>query len=382
MLNEFGFVRKTYADLLESMEDHAKSLFGEDVRTSANSVLGILIRIVAWALSLIYELIEKVYFSSFINSATGVSLDRLASNNGIYRNPAAAAVVELTFTGEPGYVIEEGVQFATEKMMLFQMIDEVTLDADGNGVGQAVSIEYSAATNVLADTITLLVEPVEELYTVNNEAAASGGADLEDDTSFRSRIKLSTRANPGPPLNGIYTAIYALSGVRTVNIIENNTNAADSMGNPPKSLHIFVAGGNSKDIANAIFENVAAGIETVGEEQQTVEDVAGFDHSISFDFAEKLPIFVQIDLQTNASFEDDGVEQIKDLIMSYVANVEMGTTVFYSYIYPIIYKVTGVEVATVKIGTSADNLSATDIPLQPREITEIKAENVQVSVHE
>ena len=40
--------RKTYDEILYDMSEKAKALFGSDVNVSGHSVLGIIIRIVAW----------------------------------------------------------------------------------------------------------------------------------------------------------------------------------------------------------------------------------------------------------------------------------------------------------------------------------------------
>ena len=84
-------------------------------------------------LSISHELTERVYYSGFISQATGVSLDRLGANSGIYRNPATVAMVELEFSGKPGYIINEGVRFSTENKVMFQMIDIVKIDDNGFG---------------------------------------------------------------------------------------------------------------------------------------------------------------------------------------------------------------------------------------------------------
>lgn len=380
MLNEFGFVRKTYADLLESMEDHAKSLFGEDVRTSANSVLGILIRVVAWALSLIYELLEKVYFSSFINSASGVSLDKLASNYGLNRSPASAAVVELTFTGEPGYVIEEGVQFATETMIVFYMIDVVTLDDVGRGKGQAVSIDYSAAANVAPNTITEFMDPVEELLTVGNPLAANGGAEAETDKELRDRIKNSLKSNPGPPVNGIISAVSGVDSVKMVKLVENNGMDIDEYGNPPKSIHIYVLGGDKQQVGVTIFESVAAGIMTIGNETVSVKDVGGFSHAVRFDYAAPVPIHVQIKLKTNVNYPLDAEEQIRMLVTNYIAGLAMGSTVRFSYLYSCVYQIPGIDVAVIMIGKNKAELKPEDIVLNPFEAPTTVDELIEVVI--
>lgn len=378
MLNKFGFTRKTYEDILESMEVKARELFGEDVRTASTSVLGILIRVVAWSLSLAHELLERVYFSSFIHSAEGVSLDRLAANYSLTRSPSSAAMVELHFTGQEGFVIEEGVQFATENMIIFEMIDVVTLDSEGKGSGMAVSVIYSDLANVGANSVTIPLEPVEELSTVINPSPANGGSLLESDKSLRERIKSSNNSNPGPPVNGIISAVLGVPGVRMARLIENNSMEVDEHGNQPKTIHIFSMGGDKQLIAEAIFESVAAGIQTVGNQEVIVSDQGGFKHTIYFDYATPVKIYAKITLSTNDAFPVDGIPRIKELAENYINSLGMGGVVRYSYFYPYIYQMPGVDVATVEIGKSSDSLQAADISLSPFESAVIYPEDIEV----
>ena len=378
MLNEFGFTRRTYNDLVESMENKTKELFGENARTTSNSVLGVLIRVFAWPLSLMYELLERVYLSSFINSSTGVSLDRLASNYSITRGPASAALVTLEFTGQADYVIEEGVQFATDNMIIFEMIDVVTIDQYGQGSGQAVSVDYSDRANVAAGTITVALEPVEELYSVNNPSAASGGSKAEDDKSLRDRIKASNTSNPGPPVNGIISAVLSVPGVRMARLVENNKMEVDEYGNPPKTIHIFSMGGDRQLIGQAIFDSIASGIQTTGNESVIVSDIGGFLHTVYFDYATPVRIYAKIVLTTNDSFVQESVDEIKKLVENYVNTLEMGGVVRYSYFYPQIYSVGGVSVATVEIGRERLDLQASDITLSAFESATIVSSDIEV----
>ena len=378
MLNEFGFTRRTYNDLVESMENKTKELFGENARTTSNSVLGVLIRVFAWPLSLMYELLERVYLSSFINSSTGVSLDRLASNYSIIRGPASAALVTLEFTGQADYVIEEGVQFATDNMIIFEMIDVVTIDQYGQGSGQAVSVDYSDRSNVAAGTITVALEPVEELYSVNNPSAASGGSKAEDDKSLRDRIKASNTSNPGPPVNGIISAVLSVPGVRMARLVENNKMEVDEYGNPPKTIHIFSMGGDRQLIGQAIFDSIASGIQTTGNESVIVSDIGGFLHTVYFDYATPVRIYARIVLTINDSFVQESVDEIKKLVENYVNTLEMGGVVRYSYFYPQIYSVGGVSVATVEIGRERLDLQASDITLSAFESATIVSSDIEV----
>lgn len=159
MLDETGFQRQTYSELVDSMEDRAREQFGEDVNTSSKTPLGIIIRIFAWFLAGLWDIAERVYNSGFVSKSEGVQLDRLGSNSGITREPAAESVVNLSFTGEPGIVIEEQTQFTTESGIYFELIEDVVIEANGTGSGTAVSLSKGVINNVAANTITVQAEP-------------------------------------------------------------------------------------------------------------------------------------------------------------------------------------------------------------------------------
>lgn len=99
-LTTTGYVRATYAEILESKIRKAKDLFGEDIDTSEITPLGKFIRINAYDQALAEEEIEQVYYSRFPNSASGVSLDRLCVFVGLTRNPATAARYKVEVFGE------------------------------------------------------------------------------------------------------------------------------------------------------------------------------------------------------------------------------------------------------------------------------------------
>ena len=379
MLNEHGFKRKQYNELVDEMSSKARELYGSDVNVSKSSVLGIIIRVVAWFLSLAHELAEKVYHSGFLSQATGVSLDRLGSNSGIQRNPATVSMVELTFKGKPNYVIEEGVRFSTENKIIFEMIDVVTLDSSGNGIGTAISIEMNRESNVPAETIKVPLEPTEELFSVINNEKAEGGSAAENDKDYRERIRLSIRGNPGPPINGLMTALLAVSGVRTVGVIENNTMEVDQYGNPPKSVHAYILGGTKENIGQALFESVAAGIQTVGTEMVEISDIGGFKHKMYFDYASTVNIFVSIKLKKNEKYESNGDDEVKKAVLSYVNSLTMGESVRFSYIYPELYKIPGIVVADVKIGKKLESVASTDIVLGQNESAQCLIENVVIT---
>lgn len=381
MLDSNGFTRPQYETIVVDLTAKWQELFGSDSDTSAHSVAGVLIRLMAFFLDLIYKLAEKVYNSQYLSTATGVSLDKIASNFGLYRNPAEQAIVDLSFTGTPGFVILAGKMFKTTDGKIYQLGSDVLLSASGTGAGTAYAMETGAQYNVPANAITSQVEPTSDIFTVTNPQAVENGANIETDAELAHRVRLANDTKPSSPVNGIISAVMEVPGVKSVQVVTNNTMAVDSYGNPAKTIHVYVDGGEEMKIADALFNSVSAGILMVGSHTETMTDAAGFSGNVvAFDYATKETIFVTVDVTTNNDFEIDGVDQVKKAVNDYLGSVPMGGTVRFSYLYKYIYdNVNGIVVATVKIGTKATSQSMTDIPLTQFSIATTTADSLVVT---
>lgn len=385
MIDDKGMTVPDSDELFNAMEERAKSQFGEDVHTDPNSWLGINLRLFAWFQSILYQDVDGAYHNGFIDDATGVSLDRLASNFGLHRNPAQQATVELSFEGTPGYTITAPMTYGTEDGINFDLYDDVVLEDDGTGVGRgtgwANAEEMGEASNVAAGLITVRVDDVEEVTAVTNVNAASGGMSVESDTFLRARINYQISAQPGPTLYGMYTALYNVTGVKRVQIIENLTNEVDVQGNPPKSLHIYVLGGQQQSVGEAILDNIGAGIQTVGSLTVKAEDIGGHIHDVFFDTATQLHLLASITIKTDDTFDQlNGPANIKAGIEDYVSSVDMGGTIVYTKLFQAIYNVVGVTSATATIGRSKDALATSDIQLSEFETAIALDDGIEVSV--
>lgn len=391
MLDENGFVKKEYADILDDMTAKAQQLFGADINTSASTPLGIILRIFAWFLSICWDTAELVYNSGFVNKAEGVQLDNLGSNAGLQRNPAAHSYVELSFTGVPGTVIETETEFSTADDTHFLLIEDVTLDTNGNGSGQATSEDMGAYTNVGAGTITEQVAPDDSITSVINPEAASGGADQEDDLSFRNRLITASEGNGSATQNAIISTLLAVSGVRSAAIVTNRTMQPDSAGNPPKSVHAYVLGGTATDIAQALFSSVSAGTETVGAQQVAVSDLSGNSHTMCFDYAAEVQVYVKAVLTTNSAFPTDGVQQVQNYITQYIGGVDndgvdnvglgMNQNVRLSKLFGQVFMVDGVDDVTITIGTDPGSLSENNITIGAQQVAQTAVSQIEVDVN-
>ncbi|KHD86380.1 hypothetical protein NG54_03450 [Heyndrickxia ginsengihumi] len=387
-LDKNGFKRKTYDDLLDEMSDKAQELFGDKVNITPRSFIGLLIRIYAWFLSNIWDMIENVYNSRFIKKAEGVQLDYHGSNRTLPREPATYAYTTLEFKGVPGYLIETERQFATPSDIYFMLIEDVTLDANGNGSGDAVSVERGSTCNVAANTITEQAEPVEEIYTVNNPVPATGGADEETDDNYKKRQLQANEGGGKGTANAIISALLNVPSVQSATAVFNKTMETDADGNPPKSVHAYVLGGTKEDIAAALFDSVSGTSETVGQQEVTVTDISGYEHIVRFDYAEEVQIYVRLTIQTNSKFEVDGVTQLKDSIIGKIGGtdsagviqngLDMGKPVIISQLYNAVYQVAGLDDVTIEIGTDPGALGTANVSVAQRQVAQTSVDIIEV----
>ncbi|MCI3027679.1 baseplate J/gp47 family protein [Desemzia sp. C1] len=371
MLDDKGLKIPTYTDLLTEMESKSKELFGENINLSSYTPLGILLRIFSWFLAIVWQVVENVYHSSFIKDSEGIQLDRHGRNRTITRNPASESTVFLTITGAPYYTIPIGSYFETEDEIRFMTIYELTLDQAGKGTIEAVSVERGAENNVLANTIIVISEPVEELYTVTNEREAAGGSNQESDVSYRERLIQGNIAQNNAILDAIYSRVRNVSGVMSVKIKNNNTmDIVDGV--PPKSLNVIVVGGNDAEVGQAIYSSIAAGVGTSGEITYTATAADGNTHEIHFSKAISTLVYFKVSVTVTEEFPADGVDMIKDNIISYVGGnssdgtnytgLDLSEEMIYTRLFHNVYSIPGVENTTELLaGFSKEDLTAGNI---------------------
>ncbi|PUD96088.1 hypothetical protein DA477_09300 [Levilactobacillus brevis] len=379
-LDSTGLTILNFHQLLNQLSAKTKEMMGDDMNTDQNSVVGMYIRIISWLQNIVNQDLEAVYYSNFVDQAEGISLDRLGSNYSVTRNPAQAATVMLNFTGTTGTVIPEETVYTTESGVEFEMVDTVTLDDSGKGSGEAVCTALDETGNVAPNTISVQGENIAGVESVTNPTQASGGAEIETDDAYRQRIHLNMESQPGPTYYGLYTGLYALPGVEQVQIVPNLTMETDSYGNPPKSLHFYVRGGREDDVAQAILDNIAAGIQTVGKIKKAVKDIGGHTHDVFFDTATVVPIYVSMSLKTSDGFNSEtSPAEIVQAIKDYLSGLIMGDKVVFTKLYQAIYNISGVEYAQVTLGRDKSAMGMADIQLDQFE-TAVVANDSDVEV--
>lgn len=363
-LDSTGFRRKRYIDVFTTMQANAQGIFGANVNTSENSPLGMFMKVIAFAIGTLWQVAEDVYFSAYKDTATGIQLDRVCQYIGITRKPADRSTGSVIFTGTAGTVIPANTIVKADEI-LFWTLTAVTVGVDGTVSANIMALEAGTIGNVQAGTINALFKTVSGVSAVINTLATSGGDEAESDDELRTRFDQSISAGGSSTTSSIEAHIYAVQDVIDVDVTENETmTTVDSV--PPKAISCFVYGGIDADIAQAIFETKAAGIQAYGSTVVTVTDTKGIGHQIGFSRPTVIPIYVNVTLTKDvAIFPLNGATTIETAIIKYVGGLAadsveynglgVGDDVIYTKIIGLCHSVSGVT--DVDVAISTDNVT-------------------------
>lgn len=363
-LNETGFNRRTFAEILEDKIQMAKDLFGEDINTEENTPLGKYIRINAYDEALLAEEMEAIYYSIFPNTATGVSLDRLCVFVGISRNPATASRFNVTVTGTSNTTIPMGFLVGTESGITFYNNKDVLIGSDGLAVLEVDCTENGEIGNVAPQDIVQIINPAVNVEEITHVEVVYAGEETESDYALRKRIETARDGLGACNESSIIAEIMRIPTVESVGIITNESDETVS-GRPPHSFECYVAGGENyhKEIAEAIFDKKPIGIKTTGEVNYSVIDAAGNPYVVYFSHTANINVYVKVIIHANAKFEgDSGIAEIQANINNYVDNLAVGNPVILSALYGEIHKVIGVEdVTSLQLSTNGTSWSSSNI---------------------
>lgn len=382
-LTDLGFERPTYDDLLEAQIERAKLLFGEDIDTNDNTPLGKYIRLNVTDLAEVYEILEKIYYARFPNTATGISLDRLCPFVGISRNPATYAKHRMRFIGVAGEYVPAGFEVSTaDGTLIYHTYDSLLIGEDGTVEGVVECETAGTAGNAITGKIDTIVNPDANVESIEHLGVEEYGDDIETDVALRERFYNTVSGAGAATATSISGAILRVPLVEGVAVVENDTDS-EVDGIPPHSFICYVLSPESQDqlVAEAIFSKKPLGIKSVGEVNVDIIDDSNITHTISFARTKEAAIYIKLSITTNQYFETDGVEQIKSYIAQYINALKNGEDVYLSSIYGYIYKAAGVvNVSSLTISTDGSSYGTGNVEIGIEEVARIDTANIEVVI--
>ena len=379
-ITDKGFVRPSYDEILQAQINRAKVLLGNDIDTSEESVLGKFIRINVFDLNICYETLEDLYYSSFPNTARGQSLDRLGPFAAVSRNQATQARIEVKIKGTVGESVPSAFLLKSDKTS-FYIVNDYTIDSNGEVVAIANCVDDGVVGNISNGERLDIQNPRMGIDSVEFIRIVQNGEELESDKDFRIRFANSLAGAGSSTESAIKGAIYRVSLVDGVSVIDNNSDTASSI--PPHSFACYVLAPESQydEIAKAIFDKKPLGIQCIGDIERTIYDAWGKPHIVKFFATSKATLKISMQIKTNQYFESSGISQIKDNIANFINNLANGSDVYYTSVFGYIHNVTGVvsvvDLKICKIGQTPGN---SDITIGEQEIARIDVSNISVEV--
>lgn len=346
-----GFSSKPLEVIVEEIQDSVKADIDPGINTSATSVAGQFIGIVAAVASEVWEAMEATHSSFDPEQASGLFLDFLASLTGTLREPATYSTVTATLNLNNGTTVPAGSQayVSGNTAAVFETLADAT---NSSGIAANVSVAMRATTTgpvvANAGTLTVILTPVAGWNSITNAADATLGVDEETDAELRLRREEELRATGAASVEAIRADLLAVTGVEEVYIFENTTLITDGTGLPGKAFECLVLGGDAADVAEQIFLSKAAGIQAFGDETEVVVDSQGFNHTIQFTRPTEKVILFRVELTKDATYPAGGDADVRTAIFTQADDeLGIGDDIIISRYYDPVFGISGVTDVTV-----------------------------------
>lgn len=204
-----------------------------------------------------------------------------------------------------------------------------------------------------------ITSPVDGWDAVYNFKAGIAGADRETDAELRVR-RLSSVKNI--QARGTDKAIAAhlmeeVDGVSTAKVVSNRYMTTDSNGRPPKSFEALVTGGTDADVAQCIYENQPAGIQSYGDVTVMITDENGDEQPVCFSRPVAKYLWVRVTYIRYSEETLSGNDTIKTALVDWAEKeYSVGVDVIPSRILQ------GLYTGTTGIGSASVEVAITDNP--------------------
>lgn len=226
------FARPLLSDLRTQVaQDISAALPGSDPLLRFSN-LGIIGTVLAGLAHLHYGYIDWISQQAQPFTATGEFLEAWAALRDVYRLAAASANGTVTFTGQVGTTIPTGTPLVRGDGKRFTTTSSGTIGGGGSVTVSATANAdagglLGAFGNTAAATVMTLGQAIAGMNSGGSVAAAfTGGADIETDTSLRSRMLLAYQTPAHGGSLGDYVAwARAVAGVTRVWVVPHGYGA-------------------------------------------------------------------------------------------------------------------------------------------------------------
>lgn len=353
-----GFNRQRYQDLREDIAENWTESF-PTINTGKQSVPG---RQISIQTSLVDDLNAKAEF--ILNAfnpygAIGAQLSNLAPLMNKRRLMAVRSQVTEALTADAnGATVPSGtiISSSSDATIRFQTTADVIVPPSSTATVLMEALE-AVAIQPAAGTLTVISTPVFGLVSATNLTTATAGRARETDGELRFRMLSTSAAAVGTP-EGIFTAISDVDSVTYVSVQENFNDVTDANGLPPHSVMPIVDGGDVTEVAQAILASVAAGVDLATPTDVPAANFASATvmnpannqpATIYFVRPSDLNVSIALNITSNSSLPSDWQTQVKNAIISFLSEWEVGKVLYASRLYSAVNSVIDADINSITI---------------------------------
>lgn len=390
-LTSAGFQAETTQDVQTSIQNDELALIDPALNLSATQPLGQLNGIFASAAANVWALLQAIYAALDPNGAVGVQLDNLCAITGITRLSATATLVNCTVNLNAGQSYTAGqliANIAGYPQYTFTNVSAITSVGAGN-YSAVFQCTQTGPITVNAGTLTVITSAVAGWNSITNATGGTTGTLVETDTALRIRRASLLVAAGGCTIDSIRASILnptLVSGIITASVLENNTDATDSLGNPPHSFQALIWDGASPAasntaIAQAIWNSKPSGIRAFGTTSANATDATGKLQSVSFTRVTQVAIYFAITVKTNpVTFPSNGAALVTAALSALFTNLLPGAPIVALACEAAALSVLGVtDVTAFALDVQASPTQSANIVLSPFQIGTFGACTVTVT---
>lgn len=231
------------------------------------------------------------------------------------------------------------------------MPSDFIIQSGANGKFTAVETGYQTCEIGELDTIASAVDGWSAVY---NYVAGEPGEDLESDESLRLRREAAAKVKKSKATDpAIEAALLDVPGVSSAIVKSNRGFTTDDEGVPGKAFVSLVVGGNDNAIAQCIYENQPAGIQSYGNTSVNITDSHGIEQQISFSRPTPMYLWVKVTYSLYDEEAFPGQDAVKDALVEWAEKeYTLGKDIISTRINQGLYDVPGIGVATCAVAVT------------------------------
>jgi uncharacterized phage protein gp47/JayE len=334
-LSNTGFVADTQAEIVADLDAKILANVDPGLDLSPDQPFGQIIGIMAEKFAEIEELEATVYNALNPAAAEGVLLDNVAAISGTHRQLATYSQAAATVNLSASTTLLAGAvaSVAGQPQNRWVLETTVTSTTAGNYPAQFRS-EQAGPFVANAGTLTVIASPSPGWNSVTNATSAVVGLPTDSDTTLRLKRDEELTGLGSGDVDAIRASVLKVVGVIQAFVFENVSMSVDANGLPPKSFRVVIWDGASPlaandQVAQAIWNAKPCGIQAFGTLSGTALDSQGVGHTVNFDRATQLPLYIQC-TTTPPTTDLTAVGNIKAAFVAYGALVlNLGSSVIY-----------------------------------------------------